>query len=100
MTNHALGTSLLTLARNAIGGRQSTVLTGADFSDTALEALPDLARRGGAKARIRIASEAEVEREMAAAPTFQPSGSSTLCTWVWRSTISCGRGTPGLLAFE
>ena len=36
----------------------------------ALEALPDLARRGGAKARIRIASEAEVEREMAVARAF------------------------------
>ena len=33
----------------------------------ALDALPELARRGGARARIRIASEAEVAREMAAA---------------------------------
>ena len=33
----------------------------------ALEALPELARRGGARARIRIASEAEVARELAAA---------------------------------
>lgn len=36
----------------------------------ALEALPDLARRGGARARIRIASEAEVERELATAAAF------------------------------
>jgi DNA processing protein len=33
----------------------------------ALEALPELARRGGARGRIRIASEAEVERELVAA---------------------------------
>ncbi len=33
----------------------------------ALDALPELARRGGAKARIRIASEADVAREMATA---------------------------------
>mgnify|MGYP001765219861 CR=1 FL=1 len=33
----------------------------------ALDALPDLARRGGARARIRIASEAEVAREIAMA---------------------------------
>jgi len=33
----------------------------------ALDALPELARRGGARARIRIASEAEVARELAAA---------------------------------
>ncbi|MCE1236717.1 MAG: DNA-processing protein DprA [Hyphomicrobiales bacterium] len=33
----------------------------------ALEALPELARRGGARARIRIAGEAEVEREAATA---------------------------------
>lgn len=33
----------------------------------ALDALPELARRGGARARIRIASEAEVGRELAAA---------------------------------
>ena len=39
-------------------------------ASAALEALPDLARRGGAKARIRIASEAEVERETAVARAF------------------------------
>ncbi|TBW34318.1 DNA-protecting protein DprA [Siculibacillus lacustris] len=33
----------------------------------ALEALPDLARRGGARARIRVASEAEVAEELATA---------------------------------
>lgn len=33
----------------------------------ALDALPDLARRGGAERRIRIASEAEIEREYALA---------------------------------
>ncbi len=33
----------------------------------ALDALPELARRGGARARIRIASEAEVAREQAVA---------------------------------
>lgn len=33
----------------------------------ALEALPELARRGGARGRIRVASEAEVARELAAA---------------------------------
>jgi len=36
----------------------------------ALEALPELARRGGARARIRIASLADVEREMATATAF------------------------------
>ena len=36
----------------------------------ALEALPELARRGGARARIRIASAEEVERELAAARAF------------------------------
>ena len=33
----------------------------------ALDALPELARRGGARGRIRIASEVEVDRELAAA---------------------------------
>lgn len=37
---------------------------------SALEALPELARRGGARARIRIAGLDEVEREMAAARAF------------------------------
>ncbi len=37
---------------------------------TALEALPELARRGGARARIRIASVADVERELATARAF------------------------------
>lgn len=36
----------------------------------ALEALPELARRGGARARIRIAGLDEVEREMATATAF------------------------------
>ena len=34
---------------------------------TALDALPELARRGGAHGRIRIAEDAEIDREMAAA---------------------------------
>jgi DNA processing protein len=36
----------------------------------ALDALPELARRGGARARIRIASADEVARELAAAEAF------------------------------
>jgi len=36
-------------------------------AERALAALPDLARRGGARGRLRLAGEAEVEREMQAA---------------------------------
>ncbi|MDR3373872.1 MAG: DNA-processing protein DprA [Ancalomicrobiaceae bacterium] len=36
-------------------------------ADKALEALPDLARRGGASGRIRIAGAAEIDRELEAA---------------------------------
>lgn len=53
-------------------------------ASAALDALPDLARRGGAQRRVRIATDAEIDRELAAAeaagarfvalgePTFPP----------------------------
>ncbi|MFD1611783.1 CHAT domain-containing protein [Sphingomonas tabacisoli] len=40
--SHPISSAELQFARTAMGGRQSTVLTGSDFSDTAIEKLPDL----------------------------------------------------------
>ncbi|NLH81099.1 MAG: DNA-protecting protein DprA [Phyllobacteriaceae bacterium] len=65
----------------------------------ALDALPELARRGGARARIRVAGLAEVEREMATAEAF---GARFVATGEadYPASLAAIEGPPPLLAVK